>query len=84
MLLLQDSRLHLQAPTHPQDPKTSVGGSSMPEKPFSSALRHETPKVAAPIRKLHLNDAADDISRRTGDLAIYGMIYVHTLCTIFY
>ncbi|OQD85570.1 hypothetical protein PENSOL_c099G11251 [Penicillium solitum] len=71
VLLLQDSRLHLQAPTHPQDPKTSVGGSSMPEKPFSRALRHETPKVAAPIRKLHLNDAADDISRRTGDLAIY-------------
>ncbi|KAJ5207697.1 hypothetical protein N7449_002076 [Penicillium cf. viridicatum] len=71
VLLLQDSRLCLQAPTHPQDPKASAGVSALPEKPFSCAARHETPKVAAPIRKLHLNDAADEISRRTGDLAIY-------------
>lgn len=71
VLLLQDSRLRLQAPTHPQDPKASVGVSELPEKSFSSASRHETPKVAAPIQKLHLNDAADEISRRTSDLAIY-------------
>ncbi|KAJ5615007.1 hypothetical protein N7537_000121 [Penicillium hordei] len=71
VLLLQDSRLHLQVPTHSQDPKASAGVSELPEKPFSSAARHETPTVAAPIRKLHLNDAADEISRRTGDLAIY-------------
>ncbi|KAJ5953836.1 hypothetical protein N7501_008115 [Penicillium viridicatum] len=71
VLLLQDARLHLQAPTHPQDPKASVGVPAMPEKPFSSAPHHGTHKVAAPIRKLHLNDAADEISQRTGDLAVY-------------
>lgn len=84
VLLLQDSRLHLQAPTNPQDPKASVGASALPEQPFSNSSQHEASKVAAPIRKLHLNDAADEISRRTGDFAIYGMIYVHILSTIFY
>ncbi|KAJ5409271.1 uncharacterized protein N7487_003630 [Penicillium crustosum] len=71
VLLLQHSRLHLQTPTHPHDRKAITEGSTIPEKPFSSAPHHETSKVTAPIRKLHLNDAADEISRRTGDLAIY-------------
>ncbi|KGO42048.1 ABC transporter, integral membrane type 1 [Penicillium expansum] len=71
VLLLQDSRLHLQPQSHFQDPKASIGVSTLSENPFSSAPRHEKPKVAALIRKLHLNDAADEIARRTGDLKIY-------------
>ncbi|KAJ5488347.1 ABC transporter integral membrane type 1 [Penicillium expansum] len=71
VLLLQDSRLHLQPQSHFQDPKASIGVSTLSENPFSSAPRHEKPKVAAPIRKLHLNDAADEIARRTGDFTIY-------------
>ncbi|KGO74028.1 ABC transporter, integral membrane type 1 [Penicillium italicum] len=72
VLLLQNSSLHLQVQPHPQDTKASVVVSALPDKPFSSPPRHDTPKIAAPIRKLHLNDAVDEISRRTGDLAIYG------------
>ncbi|CAG8906439.1 unnamed protein product [Penicillium egyptiacum] len=71
VLLLQDSRLHLQAQSYSQDPKASIGVSTLPAKTLGSFPHHETPKVTTPIRKLHLNDAADEISRRTGDLAIY-------------
>ncbi|KAJ5177772.1 uncharacterized protein N7500_000471 [Penicillium coprophilum] len=72
VLLLHDSRLYPRM--HLQDPKAAVGLLSLPSK-NSHTLNLSNDNDSGALgksRKLHLSDAEDDTSRRTGDVAIYG------------
>jgi hypothetical protein len=79
VLLLYNSRLYLQTST--QDSKASLGGSTWPAKTSHIVKQQEITANSDKSRRLNLNDAEGDSSRRTGDIAIYGMVYIHSPCT---
>ncbi|KAJ5374337.1 hypothetical protein N7517_006343 [Penicillium concentricum] len=70
VLVLQESRLHHQ--THLQDSKAASGVLTLPA---NISHTQNPPKATGGFgksRTLHLSEAEDDSSRRTGDIAIYG------------
>lgn len=69
---------------HLQDPKAAFGVLSLPSKISHTLNPSNDSGALGKSRKLHLSDAEDDTSRRTGDIAIYGMVYVHSLFPIAY
>ncbi|CAI7631082.1 unnamed protein product [Penicillium glandicola] len=70
VLLLHNSRLHHQM--HLQDPKAAFGVLSLPSKISHTLNPSYGSGSLGKSQKLHLSDAEDDTSRRTGDIAIYG------------
>ncbi|KAJ5807710.1 hypothetical protein N7447_011166 [Penicillium robsamsonii] len=69
VLLLDNSRLHHQM--HLQDPNAAFGVFSLPSTISNTLNPSNDSGVLGKSRKLHLSDAEDDTSRRTGDIAIY-------------
>ncbi|OQE44656.1 hypothetical protein PENCOP_c002G02557 [Penicillium coprophilum] len=72
VLLLHNSGLHPQM--HLQDPKAGFEVLSLPSK-IPQVLNTSNDNDSGALgenRKLHMSDAEDDTSRRTGDFAIYG------------
>ncbi|PYI07763.1 putative ATP-binding cassette transporter [Aspergillus sclerotiicarbonarius CBS 121057] len=67
LLVLRDSKAHLQDPTSFQHKEDWAGASvSTDSQPT------DTQRTKNPDQKHRMNDAADDVSRRTGDMAVYG------------
>jgi hypothetical protein len=75
VLLLQDSRLHHHTQ---QGLKAAFGLLTLPAKVSLTPDRPKEFGSFGKIRQLHLSDAEDDSSRRTGDITIYGMVTVHS------